>query len=124
MVKVRAAKICFFLCLLAALFLPYYCLMNQDLSTDHQTRIIEQYYLHLDTIMLDKLSELVSELYLADTASRSSRLWSRVEKAMAALKVPPAIIKHIMGRRDVEILAKNLEDWLSNADRKKKYNKK
>jgi hypothetical protein len=29
------------------------------------------------------------------------------------LKVQPAIINHIMQKKDVEILAKNLQDWLA-----------
>jgi hypothetical protein len=37
---------------------------------------------------------------------------------MVKLKAPPAIIDHIMQKKDVEILAKNLQDWL--ADKKKK----
>jgi hypothetical protein len=38
---------------------------------------------------------------------------------MIKLKVPPVIIEHIMQKKDVEILAKNLQDWL-NAPKKKK----
>jgi len=61
--------------------------------------------------MLQKLSELVTELYLADTQAKKARLWERVQKAMIKLKIPPAIIDHIMNKKDVEILAKNLQDW-------------
>ena len=66
------------------------------------------------TIMLHKLGELVTELYLADTESRQNQLWQRAHKAMLKLKVRPAIIEHIMRKRNVEILAKNLQDWLGN----------
>jgi hypothetical protein len=38
---------------------------------------------------------------------------------MVKLKVRPAMIEHIMQKEDVEILAKNLQDWL-NAPKKKK----
>lgn len=61
--------------------------------------------------MLNKLSELVSELYLADTTAKKERLWQRAEKAMIKLKIKPAIIDHIMQKRDVRILAKNLQEW-------------
>ena len=79
----------------------------------YQQNIISNYYENLDTIMLDKLSELVTELYLADSAAKKDRLWGRVEKAMTKLKIKPAIIEHILARRDVEILAKNLKEWLA-----------
>ena len=84
----------------------------------HQTGVISRYYEHLDTIMLQKLSELVTELYLAETPAKRDRLWQRVHKAMIKLKIPPAIIDHIMTKRDVEILAKNLKGWLSRKNRK------
>jgi hypothetical protein len=32
---------------------------------------------------------------------------------MVALKIPPAIIDHIMTKKDVKILAKNLNEWLA-----------
>ncbi len=91
---------------------------GKDLS-DHQKSVISGYYANLDAIMLAKLSELVSELYLARTPSRKSRLWERAEKAMIQLKIAPAIIRHIIERKDPQILAKNLQDWL-NADKKKR----
>ncbi len=83
----------------------------------HQKTVISNYYKNLDTIMLQKLSELVTELYLAESASKRDRLWQRAEKAMTQLKIPPKIIGHIMEKRKVEILAKNLKDWLGEAGR-------
>ena len=82
--------------------------------TPHQQNIISQYYDRLDTIMLTKLQEMVSDLYLADTQAKQDRLWQRIHKAMTKLGAPPAIVEHIMAKRDVEILAKNLQDWLKN----------
>ena len=64
--------------------------------------------------MLQKLSEIVTELYLADTEDKKSRLWQRAYKAMVNLKVKPAIITHIMEKKSAEILAKNLQDWLGS----------
>ena len=86
--------------------------------TKYQQNIISNYYKNLDTIMLSKLGELVTELYLADTKAKKNRLWERAHKAMIKLKVPPAIINHIIQQKDAEILAKNLQDWLK-ASRKK-----
>ena len=88
--------------------------MAKTERSKYQTELIRRYYGNLDTIMLRKLSELVTELYLADSAARQNQLWQRVHKAMLKLKVPPAITNHIMEKRSVEILAKNLHDWLGN----------
>ncbi len=81
------------------------------MRSDHQKSVISGYYDNLDTIMLNKLSELVSELYLAETTAKKERLWQRAEKAMIKLKIKPAIIDHIMQKRDAQILAKNLQEW-------------
>ena len=88
--------------------------MAKNDYTEYQKDVISGYYKNLDTIMLGKLGELVTELYLADTQTKKDRLWQRAHKAMVKLKIPPAIIDHIMQKKDVEILAKNLQDWLSN----------
>ena len=70
--------------------------------------------------MLQNLGELVTELYLSDSQAKKARLWERVQKAMIKLKVPPAIIDHIMQKKDVEILAKNLQDWQGGKNKGKK----
>jgi len=93
--------------------------MAKNDYSQYQKGVISGYYNNLDTIMLGKLGELVTELYLADTKAGKDRLWQRAHKAMIKLKIPPAIINHIMQKEDVEILAKNLQDWL-NAPKKKK----
>jgi len=86
--------------------------------SEYQEALISRYYDNLDTIMLQKLSELVTELYLADTPGKKNKLWQRAHKAMLNLKVPAAIINHIMEKRDVEILAKHLQDWLAHENKK------
>ena len=63
--------------------------------TPHQRKIIDRYYEHRDDIMLAKLSELVGELYLADTDKKRDKLWDRVATAMKNIKVAPATMTHI-----------------------------
>jgi len=94
--------------------------MTKKEYSQYQKSVISGYYNNLDTIMLGKLSELVTELYLADTKTKKDRLWQRAQKAMVKLKVPPAIIDHIMKQQDVEVLAKNLQDWQSGKNKGKK----
>ena len=84
---------------------------GQDRS-NYQKKVISNYYDNLDNIMLTKLQEMVTELYLAESKAKADKLWDRVEKAMTKLKIKPQIVKHIMSKRSAAILAKNLEDWL------------
>ena len=82
--------------------------------TRHQKKIIERYYDLRDEIMLAKLQEIVTELYLAETDAKRDQLWKRADKAMKALKVPDAIVKHILTQSKPEVLAKNLSQWLKD----------
>ena len=86
--------------------------------TRHQKKIIERYYDRRDEIMLAKLQEIVTELYLAETDAKRDQLWKRVEKAMKTLKVSPGIAQHILTEAKPEILAKNLRNWLELAKKK------
>jgi len=83
--------------------------------TAYQEGLINRYYQNIDAIMLQKLQELVTELYLAESQAARDRLWDRVQKAMTKLKVPPSIAQHIMASRSVEALASNVQDWLKQA---------
>jgi hypothetical protein len=87
--------------------------MAKQEYTDYQKNAISNYYKNVDTIMLGKLSEMVSELYLAETEAKANSLWKRVEKAMTQMNIPEAIINHIMQKKDVSILAKNIQEWQS-----------
>ncbi|MBI3832880.1 MAG: hypothetical protein HY287_00970 [Planctomycetes bacterium] len=81
--------------------------------TKHQRKIISGYYEHKDTIMLTKLQEIVSELYLADSESKAKRLWTRAGQALKNLKTPQTIIDHLIAQGKVELLAKHLQSQLS-----------
>lgn len=77
----------------------------------HQKKIIERYYDRRGQIMITRLEEIVSELYLASSEAQVKRLWSRAEKAMQGLKVPASIQTHILAERRPETLARNLREW-------------
>ena len=81
--------------------------------TDYQKNAISNYYKNIDTIMLGKLSDMVSELFIEESETKRKRLWQRVEKAMVQLNIPEKIIKHIMEKKDINILAKNIQEWQS-----------
>jgi len=85
--------------------------MSKEFS-GYQKKVIKDYYKNLDKIALAGLQELVSKIYLAESPAKKENLWKQVEAALKKLKIPDAIAQHILQKRDVEILAKNLNDWL------------
>jgi len=78
----------------------------------YQRDVISRYYDNIDAITLARLQGLVGQLYLADSEAKRTRVWERARKAMVRIKIKPAIIEHIMNKKDVTVLAKNIEDWL------------
>ena len=70
-----------------------------------QDRIIKNYYDHKDTIMVNRLSEIVSDLYLAGTGDKATRLWERAASALVKTQVEPDIMSEVLKSRDVEALA-------------------
>jgi len=70
----------------------------------HQQGIIKRYYENIDQITLQKLSELVTDLYLAEGKKRD-KLWQTAVGHMEKLGVPKDCIDHILGRKDATLLA-------------------
>ncbi|MEK6799120.1 MAG: hypothetical protein AABZ12_09170 [Planctomycetota bacterium] len=85
--------------------------------TPYQRKAINRYYDHKDDILLGRLGEIVTDLYLAEDQGKCRRLWSRAEKAMAGLRIPEPLAKHILESQKVEMLARNLQQWQEAAKR-------
>lgn len=73
--------------------------------TPYQREVIRRYYENLDTIALQRLSELVSEAYLAE-GKKADRVWERIERALRNARVAETEIDRIVTARDVEELAR------------------
>jgi len=80
--------------------------------TGHQKKIVDRYYEHRDTISINKLGELVSELYLCETEKKAETLWTRVEKALKHTKANKARVDKILADRDREGLARLINELM------------
>ncbi len=74
------------------------------MTNPHQKNIIKRYYEHHDTIQSNKLSELVSELWLAEGAA-ATKLWGQAQIALMRMNVSGTIAASIVNKRDVAALA-------------------
>jgi hypothetical protein len=75
-----------------------------DDYTHHQQGIIKRYYRNLDKIQLQRLSELVTDLYLAD-GKKKDKLWESAVGTMKKLGVPEQRITHLAAKKDPAMLA-------------------
>lgn len=71
--------------------------------TPYQKKIIERYYRNYDAIKHQQLSELATELYLAE-GKKLDRLWKRVEDSLRKIEFPEARIAHLLQKREPSLL--------------------
>ncbi len=79
--------------------------------SNYQDRIIRNYYENRDEIMLQRLGELVTDLFLAEGKAKV-RLWKRVGEVLDKLKVPPGEIQHLVQSDNPTLLANKLKKLL------------
>ncbi len=71
----------------------------------YQKGAINRYYEHRDTMAIQNLGELVSELFLCQDPAKAARLWERVAKALAHTDAQPDVVQKVMAKRDVTQLS-------------------
>lgn len=79
--------------------------------SSYQDRIIRNYYQNQDAIMVQRLGELATELYLAEGKSRAN-LWKRAAAALKNLKIPEAEIQHLVKTDNPALLATRVQQML------------
>jgi len=78
----------------------------------YQQRVIKNYYENREAISLQRLSELVTELYLADGKARE-RQWKFIVGALEKLRLPAERIEHLRKKDDPKLLAKLVEELMT-----------
>ena len=79
--------------------------------SNYQDRVIRNYYQNRDDIMLQRLGELVTDLFLAEGKTKS-RIWKRVAEILEKLKVPKSQIEHLVRSDNPTLVANVLKKLL------------
>jgi hypothetical protein len=80
--------------------------------TKYQQSIVKRYYDNLDTVLLQRLGEQVTDLYLAEGKKRA-KLWESIETSLTKLEVPKSRIEHVRKSDDARQLATLLQELLA-----------
>jgi hypothetical protein len=75
------------------------------MSSSRQKKIIDRYYENHDTIQSDKLSQIVSDLWLAEEGTNKTKLWGKAQVALMRMGVDANRVAKAVGDRNVEALA-------------------
>ncbi len=81
--------------------------------TPYQEKIIKRYYNNRNDLMLQKLGEMTTDLYLAEGKKRV-QLWGRVAAALTNLGVAPVLIDKIVASDNPTLVAELLADELED----------
>ena len=77
----------------------------------YQHRVIRDYYRNQDAILVQRLGDLVTDLYLAEGKARV-RLWKRVTTTLEKLKIPGKQVQHIVQSDNPTLVANLLQQLL------------
>ena len=80
----------------------------------HQQRIIRNYYENRERISLQRLSELVTDLYLAEGKQRE-RQWQFAVAALQKLGIKQSRIDHLVAQDNPSLLAKLVEEIMAQS---------
>jgi hypothetical protein len=83
--------------------------MAQQDYTPHQQKIIKRYYDNQDTLMAQRLAELVGELYLS-TGKKRQKAWASAAAAMQKLGVPQPRIDHLVKQDNPALVAEVVKE--------------
>jgi hypothetical protein len=77
--------------------------------TPYQQKVIKRYYDNADTVALQRLGELVTDLYLAEGKKRE-KIWLQVANHMKKLGLPQSRIDHLVKQANPQLLANLLTE--------------
>jgi hypothetical protein len=81
--------------------------------TPYQQKIIKRYYDNQEALQLQRLAELVGELYLSEGKKRQ-RVWASVVTAMQKLGVPASRIDHLKAQDNPALVAQLVKELEGN----------
>jgi hypothetical protein len=80
-----------------------------DDYSPYQQKIIKRYYKNQGPIQLQRLAEMVTELYLAEGKKRE-RIWTSIVTAMQKLEVPQSRIDHLVKQSNPALVAEIVKE--------------
>ena len=83
--------------------------------TKFQEKIIRRYYNNRGEIAVQRLQELITDLYLSEGKKRSQH-WKNVVTHLEALKVPAKQIEHLVKTDKPELVAQLLQTLAKKSD--------
>lgn len=84
--------------------------MNEKGYTKYQQKAIRNFYDNKDLRLVQKLGELVSNLYLETSEKKIETGWKKIKKMLTDLKIHPGEVEYLTKDRSLSIISKKLDE--------------
>jgi len=84
--------------------------MNEKGYTKYQQKIIKNFYDNKDIRLVQKLGELVSNLYLETSEKKIETGWKKIKKMLTDLKVHPGEVEYLTKDKTLSLISKKLDE--------------
>ncbi|MBE7446567.1 MAG: hypothetical protein HS132_15570 [Planctomycetia bacterium] len=78
--------------------------------TAYQKKVIRNFYENKDLRLIQKLGELVSDLYLETSEKKKESGWNKIRKILIDLKVHPNEMEFLTKDKNLAVISKKLAD--------------
>jgi hypothetical protein len=84
--------------------------MNEKGYTKYQQKAIKNFYNNKDIRLVQKLGELVSNLYLETNDKKKDTGWKKIKKMLTDLKVHPGEVEFLTKDKTLSLISKKLDE--------------
>ncbi|HHT9159969.1 MAG: hypothetical protein A2099_07320 [Planctomycetes bacterium GWF2_39_10] len=78
--------------------------------TPYQQKIIRNFYENKDLRLIQKLGELVSNMYLETSEKKRASGWEKIKKILTDLKVHPNEVEYLTKDKNLALISKKLAE--------------
>ncbi len=83
---------------------------NEKGYTPYQKKAIKNFYDNKDLRLVQRLGELVSNLYLETSEKKKEAGWKKIKKTLTDLKVHPGEVEYLTKDKDLSKISKKLDE--------------
>ncbi len=84
--------------------------MNEKGYSKYQQKVIKNFYDNKDIRLVQKLGELVSNLYLETSEKKIETGWKKIKKMLTDLKVHPGEVEYLTKDKTLSLISKKLDE--------------
>jgi len=84
--------------------------MNEKGFSKYQQKAIKNFYDNKDLRLVQKLGELVSNLYLETNDKKKETGWKKIKKMLTDLKVHPGEVEFLTKDKTLSLISKKLDE--------------